>query len=63
MIWRGKPGEAPAQAATDHGKTSFFHHEGKDETTSASDSDKPVKVAIEENKHGFFHDLFHRDDQ
>jgi paraquat-inducible protein B len=70
LIWRGDASKAPADAAkhadakpdSPHGVARFFHHKGKEESEAADDSDKPVKVAIEEKKHGFFHDLFHRDD-
>jgi paraquat-inducible protein B len=60
MIWRGPPGEKPAQAAqAEKGVSRFFHHKDKkaEEATADSESQRDAKQKTEKKKHHFFRNL------
>jgi paraquat-inducible protein B len=60
MIWRGPPGEKPAQAVqAEKGVSRFFHHKDKkaEEATADSESQRDAKQKTEKKKHHFFRNL------
>lgn len=72
LIWRGPPGEAPPEStqktATGDGSAlaRCFHHENKDEAAAKREAepskDSSQQGEPDEKRHGFFHDLFHKQD-